>query len=108
MLTDNLNNSFKWNRSPSSGNDDIVYKQQFIHSAGSIFIMVKYPHLRKIDTFIDVIISSNLMDECLKIAIDVLSVDEDCIDFLTNSDIIFDPENKIKIIDETNNKVIFK
>ena len=96
----NESKSFKWNRSISSGKEDIVQKQQFIHSAASIFMMIKYPHLRNSDSFVNIIINSNLTEECLKIALDVLTVDEDCIDFITNSDIIFNPESNVKIIDE--------
>ncbi len=93
-------NSFKWNRSITSGKEDIVYKQQHIHSAVAIFMMIKYPHLRKSDSFVNIIINSGLMDECLKIALDVLNADEDCHDFITNSDLIFNSENNFKIIDE--------
>ena len=99
-------NIFKWNRSPSSGNEDIVYKKQFIHSGASIFMMIKYPHLRNSDSFVNILIASNLTEECLKIATDVLMADEDCIDFVTNSDIIFNSENKTIIVDETNDRVL--
>lgn len=95
-------NSFKWNRIPSSGEEDIVYKQQFIHSSAAIFMLIKYPHLRKPDSFISIIINSNLMEACLKIATDVLNSDEDCYDFVTNSDLIFNSGRDMKIIDETN------
>ncbi len=93
-------NNFKWNRTPSSGQVDIVYKQQFIHSSAAIFMMIKYPHLRKTDSFVNIIIKSDLMKECLKIALDVLTADEDCIDFIINSDSIFNSSSNIKIIDE--------
>ena len=98
-------NSFKWNRSPSSGEQDIVYKSQYVHSAGAIFMLIKYPHLRKNDSFINIIINSNLIDECLKIATDVLMTDEDCYDFVTNSDLIFNSGRDMKIIDETNDQL---
>lgn len=96
----NENNSFKWNRIPSSGKEDIVYKLQYIHSAAAIFMLIKYSHLRKSDSFVSIIINSNLMEACLKIVIDVLTADEDCIDFVTNSDLIFNSGIDIKIIDE--------
>ena len=99
-------NSYKWNRSPSLGNDDIVYKQQWVHSAASIFMMIKYPHLRTENSFVHIIINSNLTEECLKIATDVLMSDEDCIDFVTNSDLFFNQENKPTIIDETNGCIL--
>jgi hypothetical protein len=98
----NENNSFKWNRSISSEKEDIVYKPQFFHSSAAIFMLIKYPHLRKNDSFINIIIESNLIEECLKIATDVLMSDKDGIDFVRNSDIIFNRENRIIIVDETN------
>ena len=101
-------NSFKWNRTPSSGKIDVVLKPQWIHSSAAIFMMIKYPHLRKDDSFIDIIIKSELMDECLKIALDVLNSDEDCIDFVTNCDLIFNSGHKTIIIDETNDSVIIE
>lgn len=99
-------NSYKWNRSPSLSNNDIVYKLQHVHSAAAIFMMIKYPHLRNSDSFVSIIISSDLTEECLKIATDVLTVDEDCVDFLTNSDLFFNPENTPIIVDETNGRVL--
>jgi hypothetical protein len=93
---------FKWNRSQSSGREDIVYKPQFIHSGAAIFMLIKYPHMRTNDSFINIIIESDLMNECLKIALDVLTADEDCTDFVTNSDFIFGSEFELRIIDETN------
>ena len=100
----NEHNSFKWNRSILPGEPDIVYKRQEIHSSAAIFMMIKYPHLRKDDSFIHTVIKSNLTDACLKIALDVLSSDEDCINFIENSDKIFNSGMDITIVDETNNK----
>lgn len=102
----NEHNSFKWNRSISSGREDIVYKQQYIHSSAAIFMLIKYPHMRPNDSFISIIIESGLMNECLKIALDVLTADEDCYDFVTNSDFIFNSDFHIKIVDESNNSKI--
>jgi len=102
----NENNSFKWNRIHSSGKEDIVYKGQYVHSAAAIFMLIKYPHLRNSDSFISIIINSNLTNECLKIVSDVLIADNDCIDFITNSELIFNSRNNIKIIDETNDSII--
>jgi hypothetical protein len=98
----NSQNKSKWNRSISTGELDIVYKPQFIHSAAAIFMLIKYPHLRKNDSFIDIVINSNLTKECLKIALDVLTVDDDCSDFITNSEKIFNSEMIVTIIDEIN------
>jgi hypothetical protein len=68
--------------------------------------MIKYPHLRKPDSFVNIIINSNLMEECLKIATDVLMADKDCHDFVINCDFIFNGGNKVIIVDETNNSLI--
>jgi len=65
-------------------------------------MLIKYPHLRTNDSFISIIINSNLTEECLKIATDVLMTDEDCFDFVTNSNLIFNSGRDMKIIDETN------
>lgn len=69
-------------------------------------MLIKYPHLRKTDSFINIIINSNLTDACLKIATYVLMLDEDCYDFVTNSDLIFNSGKDMKIIDETNDRVL--
>lgn len=104
----NMNNSFKWNRSPSSGDEDIVFKPMWVHSAAAIFIMIKYPHIRNNDSFVITIINSNLTEECLKIALDVLTEDEDCHDFIATSDIGFNSGKNLIITDETNGKIIYK
>jgi hypothetical protein len=102
----NEHNSFKWNRSISSDTYDFVQKPQFVHSSAAIFLLIKYPHLRPNDSFIDTIIKFGITEECLKIATDVLSIDPDCNNFLTNHDKIFNPVNKMTIIDECNNRTI--
>jgi len=102
----NEHNSFKWDRSISSNKQDFVLKSQYIHSGSAIFLLIKYSHLRPNDSFVDTIIKSGITEECLKIATDVLSVDPDCNDFLINYDKIFNPDNKMTIVDECNNKTI--
>jgi len=97
--------SSKWNRSLDSDNPDIVFKPQFFHSSAAIFLLIKYPHFRPSNSFITIIIKSNLMDECLKMATDVLMADLDGIDFVKNSDLLFSDPHKIRIVDEINNSV---
>lgn len=104
----NEKNLSKWNKNPSAGRDSmiIVFKQQFVHSSAAIYINLKYPQFRRKNSFIDIIINSGLEKECLKIASDVLNADEDCIDFITNSDFIFNSDTKINIVDEKNDRLI--
>ena len=71
---------------------DIESKPKCVRSAVAIFLLIKYPHFRGNNSFINIVIKSNLTEEFLKIALDVLTVDKECIDFITNCDKIFNSE----------------
>lgn len=83
--------------------DGKVEKPQYMHSATSIYILIKYPHFRPNDSFVNLIIEAGT--ECenawLKIATDILIGDPDGINFVKNSDNVFANNNKITLVDET-------
>jgi len=83
--------------------ENITMKSQCFHSAAAIYILLKYPHLKPENSFIDLVIKSNLILACLKIATDVLSSDSDCINFINKSDQFFGVHHNTIIID--NNKI---
>ena len=80
--------------------DGSITKPQYIHSATSIYIIIKYPQTRPSDSFYGLIAESGA--ECeqawLKIATDVLNADSDGAKFVANSDNIFN-NNRIQIVD---------
>lgn len=88
----NRDKELRWNRSYDPSKLDLVMKPQCFHSAASTFLLLKYPKLRKSDSFIKVVIASKLEDACLKIASDVLNDDVDGVSFLNNEERIFGDE----------------
>jgi hypothetical protein len=66
-------------------------KPQYMHSASSIYLLIKYPHLRPANSFINLIIREGQenVDAWFKIATDVLNDDPDGVNFIKISDEIF-------------------
>lgn len=80
--------------------NETVMKPQYVHSAAAIYIMLKYPGLRKDDSFIHIVLKSNLEEPCLKIATDVLSADPDGLNFINLGDSIFNSDSDVILVDE--------
>lgn len=99
------NESLRWNRSYDPNILDIILKPQYFHSAASIYLLIKYPHLRKSDSFIHIIINSGLEEVCMKIACDVLNNDIDGVSFINNADYVFNNLDVV-IIDDLNHKIL--
>ncbi len=80
-----------------------IEKPQYIHSAASIYVLIKYPHFRPADSFVNLIIEHS-NKECenawLKIATDILNSDPDGINFVNNSDNLLNTNNKVAIVSE--------
>ena len=77
-------------------------KPQYMHSALSIYLLIKYPHLRPANSFVQLIIQKGQEDinAWLKIATDVLNDDPDCSAFIKTSDEHFlQPDSAIVILD---------
>jgi hypothetical protein len=96
----------KWNRNIKPyGKIDIVMKPQYLHSAMAIYVLLKYPQYRPINSFVNMIIQNKGEATCLKIAIDVLQEDPDGANFVLNSDALLNSKD-MNIVDEHNNKVV--
>lgn len=79
-----------------------VEKPQYIHSATSIYLLLKYPHMRPPNSYISLIIEGGQICEqaWLKIATDILDADSDAKKFMANSDEMF-KEKKVTVTSDT-------
>jgi len=77
-------------------------KPQYMHSALSIYLLIKYPHLRPANSFVQLLIDNGQehVDAWLKIATDVLNDDPECAGFIKTSDEHFlQPDPNMMILD---------
>ena len=82
---------------------ELVMKPQTFHSALSIYILLKYPQIRSENSFINLITDRRAESVFMKLVTDVLSADDDGVDFIKSCDPHLTGLNIF--IDEHNNKV---
>ncbi len=88
------------------GTPKLVMKPQTFHSAVAMFILLKYPHLRKPNSFIDKIIAAEGAEAaCMKLSQDILKGDEDGRDLIQNGDTYFGPNESYILVDDANQKI---
>jgi hypothetical protein len=69
-----------------SKNQEDILKPQWFHSAIGIYLLLKYPQLRKKDSFMNYVTENNIEEIILKVVIDILKEDEEGLFFMENSD----------------------
>ncbi len=102
-----MNTKHKWNKNPTAIESEIIEKEQWFHSAASIFMLLKYPRFQKEDSFVNIINTQELKSIFLILATHVLMNDIDGIQFMKDLETVMSSESDaICFVDNKNSKVV--
>lgn len=102
-----MNTKHRWNKNPTAFQSEIIEKEQWFHSAASIFMLLKYPRFQKEDSFINIMNTQELKSIFFTLATHVLMNDIDGIQFMKDLETVMSPESDtICFVDDKNSDVI--